>query len=78
MDFVSGLSRSPKGHNAIWVIVDSVRDLNKKSITQKKKNQVHFRAPLFLGKWCGANTYFFILKNKKKKYMTELFFSLIE
>ena len=22
MDFVSGLPRSPKGHNAIWVIVD--------------------------------------------------------
>ena len=22
MDFVSGLSRSPKGHDAIWVIVD--------------------------------------------------------
>ena len=38
MDFVSGLSRSPKGHDAIWVIVDSLRDLNQKSITQKKNS----------------------------------------
>ena len=25
MDFVLGLSRSPKGHNAIWVIVDRMK-----------------------------------------------------
>ena len=25
-------------------------------------------APLFLGKWCGVATYFFIQKNKKNKY----------
>ena len=25
MDFVSGLSRSPKGHDAIWVIVDRMK-----------------------------------------------------
>ena len=24
MDFVTGLPRSPKGHEAIWVIVDSM------------------------------------------------------
>ena len=28
---------------------------------------VLFRAPLFLGKWCGVATYFFIKKEKRKK-----------
>ena len=33
----------------------------------KKEIWVLWRAPLFLGKWCGVATYFFIQKNKKKK-----------
>ena len=39
---------------------------------------VFFREPLFLGKWCGVATYFFLYKKKINKYMTELFSSLIE
>ena len=39
---------------------------------------VLFRAPLFLGKWYGVATYFFIQKIRKTKYMIELFSSLIE
>ena len=38
-----------------------------------------FRAPLFLGKRYGVDTYFFINKKKrKKKYIIELFSSLIK
>ena len=53
----------------------NVRDLDK-SVPKKREIRVPFRAPLFLGKWYGVATYFFI--QKKKKYMTELFSSLIE
>ena len=31
-----------------------------------------FKTPLFLGKWCGVATYFFIPKKKKKKLNTNL------
>ena len=50
-------------------------------LKKKKKKRfvgVLFRTPLFLGKWCGVATYFFIQKKKKSKYMIELFHSLIE
>ena len=38
---------------------------------------VLFRAPLFLSKWCGVTTYFFMQRIRKTKYMIELFSSLI-
>ena len=44
---------------------------------KKREIRIPFRAPLFLGKWCGVATYFFIQKKKKlnwiQLYMTELF-----
>ena len=56
-----------------------VRDLEKLDASLKKKIfGVLFRAPLFLGKWYGVATYFFIQKIRKTKYMTKLFSSLIE
>ena len=49
------------------------------NLTLKKEIWVPFRVLLFLGKWYGVATYFFIKKKKRKtKYMTELFSSLIE
>ena len=53
-----------------------VRDLDKKA-SLKKEIRVPFKEPLFFGKWYGVATYF-LIKNKKNKYMIELFFSLIE
>ena len=53
-----------------------VRDLDKKT-SLKKEIRVPFKEPLFFGKWYGVTTYF-LIKNKKNKYMIELFFSLIE
>ena len=38
-----------------------------KKVSLKKEIWVPFREPLFLGKWYGVATYFFILKKKKKK-----------
>ena len=32
----------------------------------KKRFGCFLRALIFLGKWCGVTTYFFIQKNKKK------------
>ena len=31
----------------------------------KKEIWILFKAPLFLGKWCGVTTYLFYTKNKK-------------
>ena len=48
-------------------------------IASKKKDfGMLFRAPFFLGMWCGVATYFFIKKIRKNKYMSELLSSLIE
>ena len=49
----------------------------RKSVPQKEI-WVPFKEPLFLGKWYGVATYFFIQKIRKTKYMIELFSSLIE
>ena len=57
--------------------LNTVRDLES-SVSQKREIRVPFRAPLFLGKWYGVATYFFIIKIRKNKYMIELFSSLIE
>ena len=46
--------------------IPTVRD--HKSASQKRKFWVLWKTPLFLGKWCGVATYFFIPKKKKKKY----------
>ena len=44
--------------------VTTVRDLE--SASQKREIfGSAFRAPLFLGKWCGVATYFLRTKNKK-------------
>ena len=54
--------------------VATVRD--HKSASQKQEIfGVFFRAPLFLGKWCGVTTYFLYKKIRKTKYkyMIELF-----
>ena len=58
--------------------VATVRD--RKSASEKKRDfWVFWKTPLFLGKWCGVATYFFLYKKKEKKlntkYMTKLFFS---
>ena len=39
---------------------------------EKREIRVPFKVSLFLGKWYGVATYFFMQTNKKKnKYMTE-------
>ena len=52
--------------------------LGKLPLKKREIFWVLFRAPLFLCKWCGVATYFFIKKIRKNKYMIELFSSLIE
>ena len=39
-----------------------------RDVSLKKEIQVPFRVPLFLGKWYGAATYFFLYKKIRKKY----------
>lgn len=45
--------------NALLLKFAAVGDINKR-MTLKKEIQVPFKAPLFLGKWYGVATYFFI------------------
>ena len=50
--------------------VTTVRDCQNLGASEKNRDfwSVLFRAPLFLGKWCGVATYFFIQKIRKTKY----------
>ena len=45
--------------------VATMRDLENAS-KKKRDFRYLFRAPLFLGKWCGVATYFLYQKKKKK------------
>ena len=45
---------------------NTVRDLNKR-MSLKKEIRVPFRAPLFLGKWYGVATYFYLYQKRKRK-----------
>ena len=50
--------------SALWI----VRDLESYPLKKERFLECFFRAPLFLGKWCGVTTYFLYKKIRKNKY----------
>ena len=47
---------------------NDMRELDKRRMSQKKKRfRYLFRAPLFLGKWCGVALIIFMQKRKRKR-----------
>ena len=41
-------------------------------LSKKRDFLVFFKAPLFLGKWCGVTTYFLYKKYEKKKFKYDM------
>ena len=49
-----------------------MKDQENRGALKKEIFGCFFKAPLFLGKWCGVTTYFLYKKKKKKNLNTNL------